>query len=76
LEKFRESKLFLNYSLKLLNIVLISSLKSNRAECDVRMLVSFANKMGVEFSLINIGKSFIKRRKSKGPRMEPWGTHV
>jgi hypothetical protein len=38
------------------------------------MLVSSANRIGLDFPLINIGRSFIKRRKSKGPRMEPWGT--
>jgi hypothetical protein len=38
------------------------------------MLVSSANKIGVDLSLINFGRSFIKRRKSKGPKMEPCGT--
>jgi hypothetical protein len=39
-------------------------------EYDIKILVSSANKIGVDFPLINIGKSFIKRRKSKGPSME------
>jgi hypothetical protein len=42
-------------------------------ECDIKILVSSATKIGVDFALINIGKSFIKTRKSKGPGMKPWG---
>jgi len=69
-EKFNESKLFLNHSFRLVNIDWILFLKSDRLECDIKTLVSFANKIGVNFTLISIGKSFIKRRKSKGPNME------
>jgi len=74
LEKFKESKLFLNHSFQLVNIVLISFLKSNKLEWDIKMLVSSANNIGVDLSLINLGKSFMRRRKSRDPKMEPWGT--
>jgi hypothetical protein len=33
-----------------------------------------ANRIGVDLSLINFGRSFIKRRKNKAPKMEPCGT--
>jgi len=36
--------------------------------------VTSAYRIGIDFFLTNIGKSFMKRRKSKGPRMEPCGT--
>jgi hypothetical protein len=38
------------------------------------MLVSSANEIDVDLSLINFGRFFIKRRKSKGPKMKPCGT--
>ena len=38
------------------------------------MLVSSANKIGTHLSVINLGKSFMNKRKSKGPKTEPWGT--
>jgi hypothetical protein len=36
--------------------------------------VSSANKIGVDLSFINLGKSFINMRKSRGPKTEPCGT--
>ena len=53
------------HSFKLVNIILISFLKSDKLEWDTKMLVSSANKIGVYLSLINFGKSFMKRRKSR-----------
>jgi hypothetical protein len=38
------------------------------------MLVSSANKIGTDFSFMNLGKSFINIRKSKDPKTEPCGT--
>jgi len=38
------------------------------------MLVSSANKIGIDLSFINLGKSFINKRKSRGPKTEPCGT--
>jgi hypothetical protein len=34
------------------------------------MLVSSANKIGTDVLFINLGKSFINKRKSKGPKTE------
>jgi hypothetical protein len=45
-----------------------------RLEWDNKLLVSSANRIGTDLSLINIGKSFINMRKSKGPKTEPWET--
>ena len=39
LEKFKESKLFLNHSIKLLNMILISFMNLNDLGCDIKMLV-------------------------------------
>ena len=74
--KFKESKFCLNQSLKILNTVLILLLKSVRFEWDSKMLVSSANRMGIDLSLTNLGKSFTKMRKSKGPKPNPGGPHV
>ena len=63
-EKFKESKFIVNHSFKLANIILMSFLKSNKLEWDIKTLVSSANRMGVDLSLMNLGKSFTKRRKS------------
>ena len=38
------------------------------------MLVSSANKIGMDLSFINLGRSFINTRKSRGPKTEPCGT--
>jgi len=38
------------------------------------MLVSSANKIRIDLSFINLGKSFIKMGKSRGPKTEPCGT--
>ena len=38
------------------------------------MLVSSANKIGRDLSVKNFGKSFMYKRKSRGPKTEPWGT--
>jgi hypothetical protein len=42
-------------------------LKPVKFEYIIKMLVSSANKIGVDLSFINAGKSFIYIRKSKGP---------
>ena len=38
------------------------------------MLMSSANKIETDLSFMNLGKSFINIRKSKGPRTEPCRT--
>ena len=74
LVKFKESKFRLNQSLKILNTVLILLLKSVGFKWNNKMLVSSANKIGTDLSLTDLGKTFIKMRKSKGPKTKPWGT--
>jgi len=74
LVKFKESKFYLNQPLKILNSVLILLFKSVGFEWDNKMLVSSANRTGTNLSLTNLGKLFIKIRKSKGPKTELWGT--
>jgi hypothetical protein len=70
LEKFKESQLCLNQSLKILNTMVILLLKSVGFEWDKKMLVSSANRIGTDLSLT----LFIKMLKSKGPKTEPWET--
>jgi len=38
------------------------------------MLVSSANKIGTDLSFMNLGRSFINTRESRGPKTEPCGT--
>jgi hypothetical protein len=40
------------------------------------MLVSSANRIGTDLSFINVDKSFIGMRKSRGPKTEPCGHPV
>ena len=74
LVKFKESKFYLNQPLKILNTVMILLLKSVGYEWDNKMLVLSVSRTGTDFSLTNLGKLFIKKRKSKGPKTERWGT--
>ena len=46
-------------------------LKSVMLELDRKMLVSSANRIGIDLPLTNIGMSFIKIRKSRDPKTEP-----
>ena len=68
LEKFKENKLFLNHSFKLLNIVLISFLKLNKLECDIKMLVSSANKKRRQFFSHKHRQVIYKNEKKQGPK--------
>jgi len=74
LVKFKESNFCLNQSLEILNTVLILLIMLVGFERDNTMLVSSANRIGTDFSLTNLGKLFTKIRKSKGPKIEFWGT--
>jgi hypothetical protein len=38
------------------------------------MLVSSGNRKGTDLSFMNLGKSFINTRKSRGPKTEPCGS--
>jgi len=48
--------------------------RSIRLEWVNKILVSSAKIIGVEVFFIIMGKSFIYKRKSRGPRIEPCGT--
>ena len=67
--KFKESEFCLNQSFSILKTVLILLLKSVVFEWDNKMLVSSANKIGTYLSFTNLGKSFMKTMKGKGPKM-------
>jgi hypothetical protein len=54
--------------------MLVLLLKLVGFEWDNKMLVVPANRIGNDVSLTNLGKLFIKMRKSKGLKTEPWGT--
>jgi len=49
-------------------------LKSIRFEPANKILVSSAKIIGAEVLFIILGKSFIYKRKSRGPKIEPCGT--
>jgi len=74
LVKFKKSKFYLNQPLNILNSVFILLFKSVGYEWDNKMLVSSGNRIGTYLSLTNLGKLFIKIRKSNGPKTELWGT--
>jgi hypothetical protein len=50
-------------------------LRSIRLEWGNKILVSLAKIIGAEVLFINLGTSFMYKRKSRGPRTEPCGTH-
>jgi hypothetical protein len=49
-------------------------MKGQRIWVGTKMLVSSANKIGTDLSFINLGKSFINKRKCRGPKTELCGT--
>ena len=49
-------------------------LKSIKSEWVNKILVSSAKIIGAEVLFIILGKSFIHKRKSRGPKIEPYGT--
>jgi len=51
-------------------------LRSIRLEWTNKILVLPAKIIGAEVLFIILGKSFIYKRKSRGPKIEPCGTHV
>jgi len=61
----------LNHLLKDSNSIFISFLKSSILELVNTILVSPANKIDLDFILIVFDKSFMLRRKSKGPKTDP-----
>jgi len=49
-------------------------LKSIKLEWVNKILVPSGNIIGAEVLFITLGKSFIYKRKSRGPKIEPCGT--
>jgi hypothetical protein len=74
LSKFSERLLALNHVFKYSNMVVMSLIKSVGLELVTIILVSSVKRTGLDLSLTKFGKSFIYRRKSKGPSMDPCGT--
>ena len=72
--QFKDIKLALNHSCIYWRILLASSLNFIGSGFEIIRLVSSANKTILLFLFIECGKSFIYKRKSKGPSIEPWGT--
>jgi hypothetical protein len=52
----------------------MSFLNSWRSELVIIMLVSSANRIGLDILGMILGRSLTYRRKNRGPNMEPWGT--
>ncbi len=68
------SKLLLNHVIIEVSEWLILVLKSKLVASVINMLVSSVKRTILLYIGIILGKSFIYRRKSRGPRIEPWGT--
>jgi hypothetical protein len=74
LEKFRNSKLVLNHNFNLLRTS-VTLFKTNRGSgFDIIALVSSAKRIGEEILFGNKGKSLMKIKNNRGPRMDPCGT--
>jgi hypothetical protein len=71
---FGERLLAVNHLLKYSNVIFISFIKYAVLDFVTVMLVSSANKIGLDLSLMKSDVSFIQRRKSKGSSMDPCGT--
>jgi len=72
--QFKDIRFVLNHSCIGWRILLASSLNFIGSGIQIVRLVSSANRTILLFLFIECGKSFIYRRKSKGPRIDPWGT--
>jgi hypothetical protein len=72
--QFKDIRFSLNHSCICWRILLASSLNFIRSGFEIIILVSLANRTILLFLFIECGKSFIYRRKSKGPSIDPWGT--
>jgi hypothetical protein len=74
LSKYSYNKLLLNQLFFLIKTLLIFFLNSEGLEFVIMMLVSPANKIGLNISDINFGRSIIYSRKNNSPSIEPYGT--
>jgi hypothetical protein len=72
--KFSERLLAVNHSFKYSDKPFMSFIKSVILDWVNIILVSSANKINLDLSLTRCDKSFICRRKSKEPSMDPCGT--
>jgi hypothetical protein len=71
--KFNERLLAQNHLFKYSNTVVMSLLKSMGLELVTIILALSAKRIGLDLFLTKFGKSFIQRRESKGPSMDPCG---
>jgi len=71
--QFKDIRLALNHSYICRRILLASSLNFIGSGFEIIRLVSPASKTVLLFLFIECGKSFMYRRKSKGPSIDPWG---
>jgi len=72
--QFNDIKLVLNHFCICLRILLASFLKFIGSGSEMMKLVSSANKTILLLLSVWEGRSFMYRRKSKGPSIDPWGT--
>jgi hypothetical protein len=73
--KFSDKELTINHLFILSGIVFNTFSCSTISELEHCMLVSSAYKIGFDILFIKYDKSLIYKRKSKGPSIEPCGTH-
>jgi len=76
LSRFKDSKLFLNHSLTSAKILFNLLANSIGLGLVIMRLVSSAYSTNLAFLAGTVGKSFIYNKKSRGPRIEPCGTHA
>jgi hypothetical protein len=72
--KFKDSSFALSHLFKVLKTMVMFLLNSIGFELANRILISSAKIIGAEVLFIILGKSFIYKRKSRGPKIEPCGT--
>jgi hypothetical protein len=72
--KFGGNKLLLNQLSILIKTLFIFFLNSEGTEFVIIMLVSSANKIGLDISDTTFGSSSVYKRKNNGPCIEPCGT--
>jgi hypothetical protein len=72
--KFKDSKLAAKHLFNWLNVDVISLLKSVWLRWVTIRLVLSANSTGLWLFPNILARSFIYKRKSSGPNMDPWGT--
>ena len=72
--KIKRSRFTSNHLFKISTTLWILLLKYIKLVYATKMLVSYANSIGIDLSFIILGRSFMYVRKSRGPKTEPCGT--